>query len=138
MARPSFKPTPTQRRQVSIAAGAGMSHEEIAIALGIARNTLEKHFTTELSVGALQRRMEVLNAMHVAAKKGNVAAQKAYMAMTPIPVAPPVPEGDAQPAEKPAAKRVGKKEQAQIDATTAAQGTGWEDLLGRGGRPPLQ
>lgn len=115
-----------------------MSHEEMAIALGISRNTLEKHFEAELSVGALQRRMEILQAMHSSAKRGNVAAQKAYIAMTPTPAAPPVPaptEEDAAP--KP---RLGKKAQAQADATTAAVGTDWDSLLNKGSatRPPIQ
>lgn len=120
MARPTFKPTQVQRRKVAIAAGAGMSHEEIALGLGIARNTLGKHFARELSTGAYEKRLEVLDAMHRCAKKGNVAAQKAYVALTPQAAAPPVP--------KPVAK--GKKEQAQDEAGTAAAGTDWSDLVG--------
>lgn len=123
--RPAFKPTAAQRRKVSVAAGAGMSHEEIALGLGIARNTLEKHFEQELSVGAYSRRLEVLDAMHRTAVKGNVAAQKAYVALTPAMAAPP-----AEP-EKPK----GKKEQAEADATTAARGTDWDDLLAAGVTP---
>lgn len=123
--RPAFKPTPAQRRKVSIAAGAGMAHEEIALGLGIARNTLEKYFEEELSVGAYSRRLEVLDAMHRTAVKGNVAAQKAYVALTPAVAAPPVP------VEAPK----GKKEQAQADAVTAADGTDWDDLLPAGVTP---
>lgn len=119
MARPTFKPTTVQRRKVAVAAGAGMAHEEIALGLGIARNTLAKYFERELSVGAYEKRLEVLDAMHRCAKKGNVAAQKAYVALTPHASAPP--------AER--AKPKGKKEQAQADATTAAEGTDWSSLL---------
>lgn len=121
--RPRFKPTPAQRRKVSIAAGAGMAHEEIALGLGIARNTLEKYFEQELSVGAYSRRLEVLDAMHRTAVKGNVAAQKAYVALTPAVAVPPVPEGKPQ----------GKKDQAQAAATGAQAGTEWEDLLPKHG-----
>jgi len=99
----------------------GMSHEEIAIALGISRNTLEKHFEVELSTGALNRRAEVLDAMARTALKGNVSAQKAFLALTPTLAAPPV-----EP-EKPK----GKKEQAEADALTAAAGTDWADQIGR-------
>lgn len=120
MARPPFKPTPAMRKRVAIAAGAGMSHEEIALGLGIARNTLAKHFEKELSTGAYEKRLAVLDAMHRAALKGNVAAQKAYVALTPQAAAPPVAK------EKP----LGKKEQAQADAVTAGQGTEWGDLIG--------
>lgn len=122
MARPPFKPTATQRRQVAVAAGAGMPHEEIAMGLGIARNTLDKHFGEELSGGACKRRLEVLGAMFAAAKKGNVTAQRAYMAMTPRLLAPP-PEAPAKPA------KVGKKEQQQADAVAAGQGNEWGELL---------
>lgn len=103
-------------------AGGGMSHEEIALALGISRPTLEKHFEHELSIGAYQRRAEVLTAMHKAAtKKGNVAAQKAFLAMGPELAAPPAPQEPAVPA--------GKKEQAQVAAERAAHGTEWHDDL---------
>lgn len=120
--RPEFKPTAAQRRAVSIAAGAGMTHEEIAIGMGIARNTLEKHFQAELSVVAYQRRLEVLGAMHKSAMKGSVAAQKAYIALTPAAAAPPIPK------EEP----MGKKAQAQADAVSAEKGTEWDDLIGVG------
>lgn len=126
MARPPFQPTDDQRKTVSIAAGSGeMSHEEIAIGLGIDRKTLEKHFEAELSEGAYKRRLEVLEAMHGAALKGNVAAQKAYLAATPA--AAPTPEKSVQ---------AGKKEQAKADAASAAEGTDWHDLLPRPGTVP--
>lgn len=99
-----------------------MSHDDIATALQIARGTLTKHFEQELSVGALQRRMEILSAMHATAKKGNVAAQKAYIAMTPASaVPPPLPEPKVEPK--------GKKEIAQDEAKVAQRGTTWEALL---------
>jgi hypothetical protein len=124
MARPTFKPTQAQRKRVAIAAGAGMSHEEIAIGLQIARGTLEKHFESELSVGAYSKRMDTLEAMFKTAKAGNVAAQKAYLALTPRVSAPP---------ERKVPKR-GKKEQAQVDAATAHVGNDWEELLKAPGR----
>lgn len=128
MARPEFKVTDALRRQVAIAAGGGMSHEEIAIALGCARNTLEKHFEAELGEGALKRRFDVMQALYRAAtgkaKRVNVTAAKLYLATPVIPAPPPEkPDGDA-PKEK-----LGKKEQAERDARTAAEGTQWGDLL---------
>ena len=81
---------PVERTEYLRAAwAAGHSCSVIAIALGISRNTLEKHFAHELSVVALKKRVEVMVAMQVAAKKGNVAAQKAYLAFTPASAAPP-------------------------------------------------
>lgn len=128
MARPAYKPTAAARRKVSIAAGAGMSHEDIALSLGITRPTLSKHFESELSIGANAKRLEVLVAMFAAAKKGNVAAQKAYMSTVPAIAAPPAqPDAAGTTPAKPA--RTGKKEQANIDAQQAGAGTGWDALL---------
>lgn len=123
--RPAFKATAVQRRLVTNAAASGMTHQEISIALGISRNTLEKYFEKEISTAALRRRMEVMDAMARTALKGNVSAQKAFLAQVPTLAAPPVPK------EKP----VGKKEQANADAVGAEAGTGWEDLLPSGVSP---
>ena len=112
-----------------MSAGGGMSHEEIALGLGISRNTLQKHFAHELSIGAMEKRQEVMDAMFKTAKGGNVTAQKAYIAMMPPLAVPPLPIE-----EKPL--KVGKKQQAQADAVTAHTGTEWEDLLKPGA--PLQ
>jgi len=119
MARPAFKPTVTQRRTVAIVAGSGcMSHEEIAISLGISRSTLERYFAIELSEGAYAARTSVLSAMYRSAIKGSAAAQKAYLALAPRLAAPPLP-------------KVGKKAQAQAEAPGAHFGTDWADLLSK-------
>ena len=77
--RPSHEPTPTSRRRVAVVAGGGWSHDEIAALLEIDRGTLAKHYAHELTVGAREKREEVLEAMRKAAKKGSVAAAKLYM-----------------------------------------------------------
>lgn len=118
--RPAFVVTPALKRKVSIAAGGGMRHEDIALGLGISRDTLRKHFEVELSVGANMRRIEVVNALHAAAKRGSSSAAKAYLAIEAAVAAPPPEKPAAQP---------GKKEQQQADALTAAVGTDWESLL---------
>lgn len=121
--RPEWKPTAEQKAKVEIAAGGGMSHEEIAIALGISAPTLKKHLGDELSRGAHLRRVEVLEALHQAAtKKGNAAAAKAYLAGIPEAAAPDLdPEG--------AGEKLGKKAQANEDAKKAQVGTGWAEIL---------
>lgn len=122
MARPTFKPTKAQRRDVMIMVAAGMSEREIAAGLGLARDTLNKYFFDEMSIGRARKRREVVVSMFRAAKKGNVAAQKAFLALGDLaPEAPP-----AKP-EKP--EKLGKKEQAARDAETAEKGTSWGDIL---------
>lgn len=102
-----------------------MAHGDIAVAIGVCRNTLEKYFETELSAGAMKRRMEMLDAMARTGLKGNVAAQKAYLAMTPTFT--PLAVETHEP--------VGKKEQAKLDAVGAEAGTGWAGLLPDGVTP---
>jgi hypothetical protein len=140
--RPEHKPTVASRRTVSIGAGGGMRHEDIALALGINRDTLTKHYALELSTGAAMRRLEVLQAQYRAAlKKGSTSAAKAYLAVEPELAAPPVPPPGVPaaapaPAEAaPVAKTMGKKEQQAADAVTAGQGTEWESLLKPGSTP---
>jgi hypothetical protein len=115
------------KRRVSIAAGGGMSHEAIALALGISRVTLVKYFDHELTVGACQRRLQVLEAVHKAACKGNVAAAKAYGTLTVGAVSP---DDDGGEGASPTGE--GKKDRAQREARTAQKGTEWESLL----KPP--
>lgn len=135
--RPAHVPTATTRRKVAIAAGGGMLHENIAIALEISVDTLRKYYEPELAVGSTQRRMDVLEAMYRAAtKKGSTSAAKVYLANEPQLACPPPPQPAAptpQAGEVPApAQKLGKKEQAAADARTAGAGTEWGDLL----RPP--
>ena len=106
-----------------------MRHEDIAVALGIARDTLEKHYAHELTTVATMRRMEVLQGLHAAAKRGSSSAAKAYLAIEPQLAAPPAPP-DAPAVAAPARVRPeGKKAQAAEDAKTAQVGTDWGDLL---------
>lgn len=103
-----------------------MPHEEIALGLGISRNTLEKHFERELSIGSAEKRLEVLQALHRAAKQGKVAAIKEYLSTAPQLAPPPAPKE----------AKTGKKDQAQAEAATAAAGTGWENDLPRHATKP--
>lgn len=121
MARPEFEPTAEQRNAVAIAAGGGMTHEEIAVGLGISTPTLRKHFERELAESANLKRMEVYAALHGAALKGNAAAAREYLRGEPVAATQPEPD-------KPEAPK-GKKEQANEDAKTAHRGTKWAGLL---------
>ena len=151
--RPAFTPTAAQRLRVSISAGAGMKHGDIALALQIHVDTLRKYFEAELSVGAQQRRMEVLAGLFQAAKKGSSSAAKAYLALDPEMAVPPLgadtPRAPAAPSAAPAAPGgdpattpekkmatpLGKKEQLNMDARTVHKGTEWDALLPDTSRP---
>lgn len=129
--RPAFKPTAAMREKVAIAVGGGMTHEEIAEALGIHRQTLERHFEAELRRGALMKRLEALVALQRAAKKGKVGAIRAYLAKVPTTTA-----AADLPAEKPLVDRssgrarpYGKKMLAAAAAPGAEAGTDWDGLL---------
>ena len=121
-----------------------MSQEQIASALGISVPTLVKYFAVELDSGANAKRMEAMAALYATAKKGNVAACKAVLAIEaakpPRGAAPEAGTGDSPPAEAPApaprAARLGKKEVAQLEAGSAAQGSAWEGVLPSLGVPP--
>jgi hypothetical protein len=139
--RPAHVPTAATRRKVAIAAGGGMLHEQIAISLEISTDTLRKYYEHELSVGASQRRMDVLEALYrVVIRKGSTSAAKVYLANEPQLAVPPAPQ-PAAPAVQPEApaaaplQKLGKKEQAEADAKTAGKGTEWADLLRPAGTP---
>jgi ParB-like chromosome segregation protein Spo0J len=125
--RKQLKFSDATRRRVEIAAGGGISQEQIALMLGISRTTLLKHFEHELGAGALARREEVLAAMYRAAKKGSTASARLYLTHTQGKFSEQeIEEQPVRPSPE------GKKAQAQAAAKTAQHGTEWEDLL----KPP--
>ena len=133
--RPAHVPTAASRRKVAIAAGGGMLHEQIAIALEISTDTLRKYYEHELSVGASQRRVDVLEALYrVVIKKGSTSAAKVYLANEPQLAVPPAPQPET-PAPTVAPTKLGKKEQADVDAKSAGKGTEWAELLRPAGTP---
>lgn len=99
-----------------------MSHQQIAIGIGVAKMTLEKHFEVELSIGANARRIEVVEALHKQAKKGSVAAAKAFLSMQPAAAPPPAAIDEP-------AKPVGKKQEQNAAAVDAHVGTGWDAIV---------
>lgn len=123
--RPSFKPTPAQRKKVAIGAATGMPHDAIAAAIGITCPTLRKHFAEELYEGSSTVRLEMVQTLYTAGREGNVSAAKAFVALCDKGNAPVVPPSEKQP-------KLGKKEQAQETATVAHVGTEWADLLSTG------
>ena len=104
-----------------------MTHEAIALGLGISKPTLEKHYEAELASGASLRRMDVLEKLFQSAKKGSTSAARAYLQNAPEFI--PLGEGAEKPAAATKAEKVGKKEQARQDAVGAEEGTGWAGVL---------
>lgn len=125
---PAFKATKAQKIQVECYVADGMSEDEIAIALGITKQTLIRHFWLGLSRGAVRQRAKLLDLMHETAKggKGNATVQKKLLERMNLAAA----EKEVVP-ERPRAKikKLGKKEQANLDAETASDGTDWGDDL---------
>lgn len=115
--RPPHQPTDATRHRVAVAAAAGMTHDNIALGLGISRPTLEKWYGHELSQGACDKRMAILEAVFEQALKGNTAAAKASHQLCPIPEPPP-----------PEALPEGIKAQRDAVAKTVQDGTDWERL----------
>lgn len=132
---------------VASATAGGMTQEQIALALQVDIKTLVKHCGHELTIGALQKRMRVTDALYRQAEKGHVAAAKAVLAIEAARAPNPQPadtpaEGETPAAPPPApakALRLGKKEQQQLAAGSAAQGSAWEGILPtHGPKPPVQ
>jgi DNA-binding CsgD family transcriptional regulator len=118
--RPSFEVTPSLQRQVEELVACGMTENEIAGAIGCSRPTLRAHFRDQLKTGRAKRRAEVVRLLFASARRGNVAAQKKLMELTATA---------ATEASAPWPRRLGKKEQAELDAQTAAEGTSWAELV---------
>jgi hypothetical protein len=59
---------------VNTLAGCGVSHDYIALKLGIAPKTLRKHFRQELDTGAADANALVAQSLHAKAVNGNVVA----------------------------------------------------------------
>lgn len=115
-----FQPTPEQREDVDILVGGGMGEEDISRAIGIARETLRKHFADELANGRSRKRAAAIKALFQNVKTGNVAAVDRYLKLSdPIPT----------PAATTAEKNVGKKAAAIEAAQSAAEGTPWGQLV---------
>lgn len=74
--RPRYKPTKPQRDRVKLLRADGWSIERIAAQLGIAHTTLMSAFASEIEFGADAKRIELIEAMQAAAKKGNASAGK--------------------------------------------------------------
>jgi predicted transcriptional regulator len=124
-----FRPTDEQRDNVEIYVCGGMTHEEIAVVLGITKPTLEKHFQDELAHGRARKRAEIMQMLVTSGRKGNVSAQKYLHAVAGVQAAAAEWEAAEAAGKPPPARKLGKKEEQAVAAATAGQGTEWGDDL---------
>ena len=120
---------PQVAEKVGVLRATGATVEAIASRLGLSEPTLRKYYFRELRSGSDLARQVLIEAMWKKALAGNVSAAN-YIRQE-------MARGDAEafvnssrPAQSPRATPTGKKEAAQLAATTAGQGTDWgNDLL---------
>ena len=82
MARPVFRVTERQRRQVKSMVALGLRQEEISTLLEITPKTLRKHFRSELDRGALEANAEVMRSLFKMATSGKNTAATIFWVKT--------------------------------------------------------
>jgi hypothetical protein len=111
--RRPYKPSDEEREKVRVLKAGGMSHDAIAVAIGVSGPTLAKHFSVDLECGAAKVTAEILMARYSAAKEGNVSAQNRLLDLAGA--------ARAQDRRVPSPKKMGKKEERQVAAQKATQ-----------------
>ncbi len=110
---------------------AGWTTDQIAVELGISRPTLRKHYLPDIKkarrAALAEMKAKNIARLEKAADDGNVAAIKELNRIVEVE-ALDVPT-QRQPEPPAPAKKLGKKEQAQNDALTGHEDTGWNQLL---------
>lgn len=128
--RPEHKKNQTTSMRVAVLRALNKPQDEIAAALAITEKTLRKHYSPELRQGLQQKRAEALVRLWEigTAGNGNVAALKEFIRQTErADLAAPVAL-----ARRPAkAVKLGKKEQAIVDAQTPDESTSIGELMAR-------
>lgn len=138
--RPPFVPTDAQRERVKDMVAIGAPQAEIAGSIRVSIETLKNHFESELRYGRAERRAETARTIFSEARTGNLAALKLAEQLTaqsgmqrPIMVAAPKAAEPKAPPPPPLPKEVklGKKEQAKIDAANPDPSTPMGELMAR-------
>lgn len=103
-----------------------MTVEDIAVRVGLSEPTLRKYYFRELGDGPAVAKALVLEALFEKAKSGNVSAVRLMLEQFDKgETAVPLQRAPAAPKPEP----IGKKAQADLDAETAHEDTGWGSLL---------
>jgi hypothetical protein len=128
--RPPHVPTAEFRRFVQLALACGQGEEEIAAAMRITKPTLRRHYFHELSGKTSARlRLDMKNMAAIVAQveAGNVSAMSLLEKKLERISQRELAAGRTAPAPKP--PKLGKKEQALVEAHRAGEDTAWERLL---------
>src|ERR1700719_4558906 len=67
MGRPTFCPSPEQRREVEVMARYGVPEDDIALVLGIDPKTLRRHFRLELDIAFVKANAKVAESIYLQA-----------------------------------------------------------------------
>ena len=115
------EPSEETRKTVQTMAGYGIPHDDIGTILGICPHTLREHYRKELDTGHIVANTKVAqNLFKIATGKGREAVTAAIFWL----------KTRAHWSEYTAPRPpLGKKEQASLDAETAADGTDWGSLV---------
>jgi len=71
---PRHQPTEKDRHIARIGSAAGMTHEDISLAIGIDEKTLREHYREELDTGRAMANVKVSGKLYELCMQGNVAA----------------------------------------------------------------
>ena len=98
-----------------------MSELQVAVVFGISERSARRHFRAVFTDGLAKRRGEVINMLFKAARSGNVSAMKALEGITGKADVAAVWAGP-RPEQVCTTPKLGKKEQAQMDAEGVVSG----------------
>jgi hypothetical protein len=111
------------RDRVAKLRASGMTQQEIADVLGCSVPTLVEYFSFELNEGKAAKKAEMIEALWNAGIAGNVTAMKAWLALNEKDTAP------RQAVRPKAEPKLGKKEQALVDAKSKPNAGGWAAVV---------
>ncbi|MGJ8529826.1 hypothetical protein [Maritalea sp.] len=127
--RPGYDVTDESRIKVKGLRAMGHPIEFIAMAVGCCEKTLRNYFILELDEGAAMLTGDVVFKLYQrGVVDGNVSALGKLAGML-APSNPSLPDPTRPANTKPKPEKLGKKDQALVDAKNAHENTGWFELV---------
>ncbi|MEQ1403848.1 hypothetical protein ABK249_02785 [Neorhizobium sp. Rsf11] len=125
--RPSYRKSLENQELVTVLRCANWNHERIARYIGCDEKTLRKHFSRELEAGADIVEAEALMVTYRKMRQGNsVATGRILDLADKTQLESPQRR---QPAKEQKPQKLGKKEQAVVDARSGHENNGWGSVL---------